>query len=106
MFSSSWPTSGGPKRSATPATSMRQPPTSINLRRKVWTLSKWFLVCPCAVLRAQPCSPVQYPLTHGVYINDLPLVPKAKTVGECFRDAGYNTGYIGKWQCVWKSRRT
>lgn len=39
----------------------------------------------------------QYPLTHGVYINDVPLIPKGKTMGEVFRDAGYATGYIGKW---------
>ena len=39
----------------------------------------------------------QYPLSHGVYINDVQLKPKVKTLGECFRDAGYKTGYIGKW---------
>ena len=39
----------------------------------------------------------QYPLSHGVYINDVELKPKLKTLGECFRDAGYKTGYIGKW---------
>jgi arylsulfatase A-like enzyme len=39
----------------------------------------------------------QYPLTNGVYINDVPLAPKAPTLGEVFRDAGYSTGYIGKW---------
>lgn len=39
----------------------------------------------------------QYPLTHGVYINDVQLKPKVRTIGECFRDAGYQTGYIGKW---------
>jgi len=39
----------------------------------------------------------QYPLAHGVYINDVQLKPKVKTLGECFRDAGYKTGYIGKW---------
>jgi arylsulfatase A-like enzyme len=39
----------------------------------------------------------QYPLTHGVYINDVPLRPKGVTLGEAFRKAGYRTGYIGKW---------
>ena len=39
----------------------------------------------------------QYPLTNGVYINDVPLRPKDLTLGEAFRDAGYRTGYIGKW---------
>ena len=39
----------------------------------------------------------QYPLTNGVYINDVPLVPKGVTLGEAFANAGYDTGYIGKW---------
>ena len=39
----------------------------------------------------------QYPLTHGVFINDVPLEPKGTTLGEAFRKAGYQTGYIGKW---------
>jgi len=39
----------------------------------------------------------QYPLTNGVYINDIPLQPKGLTLGEAFREAGYRTGYIGKW---------
>jgi arylsulfatase A-like enzyme len=39
----------------------------------------------------------QYPLSHGVYINDVQLKPRVKTLGECFGDAGYKTGYIGKW---------
>jgi arylsulfatase A-like enzyme len=39
----------------------------------------------------------QYPLTNGVYVNDVPLVPKSLTFGEAFTKAGYRTGYIGKW---------
>jgi arylsulfatase A-like enzyme len=39
----------------------------------------------------------QYPLTHGVYINDVPLEPKGATLGESFTCEGYRTGYIGKW---------
>ena len=39
----------------------------------------------------------QYPLTHGVFINDMELKPKGPTLGETFRHAGYRTGYIGKW---------
>src|SRR5882757_6108748 len=35
----------------------------------------------------------QYPLTNGVYINDIPLQPKGLTLGEAFREAGYRTGY-------------
>jgi len=39
----------------------------------------------------------QYPLTHGVFINDVELKPKGPTMGELFRGAGYRTGFIGKW---------
>jgi arylsulfatase A-like enzyme len=39
----------------------------------------------------------QYPLTNGVFINDVPLAPNDLTMGEVFKNAGYRTGYIGKW---------
>jgi arylsulfatase A-like enzyme len=39
----------------------------------------------------------QYPLKHGVFINDVPLEPKGVTLGEVFKKAGYRTGYVGKW---------
>jgi len=39
----------------------------------------------------------QYPLTHGVYINDVHLDDDAVSIGKVFRAAGYDTGYIGKW---------
>lgn len=39
----------------------------------------------------------QYPLTNGVFINDVELKPKHATLGEAFARAGYQTGYIGKW---------
>ncbi|MFJ3779067.1 sulfatase [Streptomyces sp. NPDC090075] len=39
----------------------------------------------------------QYPLTHGVYINDVPLKPTGMTLAEAFAGAGYDTAYIGKW---------
>jgi arylsulfatase A-like enzyme len=39
----------------------------------------------------------QYPLTNGVFINDVELKPNGTTLGEAFRSAGYKTGYIGKW---------
>lgn len=50
------------------------------------------------------CSPTraslltgQRPLTHGVFLNDVPLNPDAVTLAKVLRDAGYDTGYIGKW---------
>lgn len=50
------------------------------------------------------CSPTraslmtgQRPLTHGVFLNDVPLNPEATTLAKVFRRAGYDTGIIGKW---------
>ncbi len=39
----------------------------------------------------------QYPLTHGLFVNDVPLDPAAVTMGKLFAAAGYDTAYIGKW---------
>jgi arylsulfatase A-like enzyme len=62
------------------------------------------LVFENAVSGCPVCSPYraslmtgQYPLTHGLFYNDKPLRPKGKTLGECFKEAGYETAYIGKW---------
>lgn len=59
---------------------------------------------PNAVSGTPVCCPAraslltgQYPLQHGVYINDVPLEPRGTTLGEAFAGAGYRTGYIGKW---------
>jgi arylsulfatase A-like enzyme len=50
------------------------------------------------------CSPCraslltgQRPLTHGVFLNDVPLNPKATTIAKVLKKAGYDTGFIGKW---------
>ena len=39
----------------------------------------------------------QYPLTHGLFLNDAPLNPNATTIGKVYKAAGYDTGYVGKW---------
>ncbi|MBI1371808.1 MAG: sulfatase-like hydrolase/transferase [Phycisphaera sp.] len=46
----------------------------------------------------------QFPLTHGVFMNDLHLSEDATTIAEVMRDAGYNTGYIGKWHLDGRGR--
>ncbi len=50
------------------------------------------------------CSPYraslltgQYPLTNGVFLNDVPIGSKHVGLGTAFLDAGYHTAYIGKW---------
>ena len=39
----------------------------------------------------------QYPLTHGIFVNDVPLAESGTRLGEAFAQAGYNTAWIGKW---------
>jgi arylsulfatase A-like enzyme len=63
---------------------------SINLVNAVST-------CPvCTPYRASLITG-QYPLTNGLFLNDLCLNPKAVSMAKIFTEAGYDTGYIGKW---------
>jgi len=39
----------------------------------------------------------QHPTGHGVYRNGLALPRTSTTVADAFNDAGYRTGYVGKW---------
>jgi arylsulfatase A-like enzyme len=39
----------------------------------------------------------QYPLTHGLFMNDVPLGGRAVSIAQAFAAQGYDTGYIGKW---------
>ena len=53
---------------------------------------------------APVCSPYrgclltgQYPLTHGVFVNDVNLQHNCISLADAFTQAGYDTAYIGKW---------
>lgn len=39
----------------------------------------------------------QYPLTTGVFVNDVQLNPESQSLGKVFKASGYETAYIGKW---------
>jgi arylsulfatase A-like enzyme len=39
----------------------------------------------------------QFPTTNGVFHNDVPLNTNAVCMGDAFKAAGYDTGWIGKW---------
>jgi arylsulfatase A-like enzyme len=53
--------------------------------------------CPiCTPYRACLLSG-QYPLTHGLFMNDLRLPDNGCSIGQLLAGAGYDTGWIGKW---------
>jgi len=53
--------------------------------------------CPvCSPYRASLLTG-QYPLTHGVFLNDVRLRSEAVSLAEVYQRAGYRTAYIGKW---------
>jgi len=57
-----------------------------------------------AVAGCPVCSPYRAsfltgrrPLTHGVFLNDLCLSDDAVSIAQAYKQAGYETAYIGKW---------
>ena len=53
--------------------------------------------CPvCSPYRASLMTG-QFPLTHGVFVNDVYLSNRAVSLAQAFARGGYDTAYIGKW---------
>jgi len=53
--------------------------------------------CPvCSPYRASLITG-QFPLTNGVFVNDVYLQPNAVSMADAYAAAGYDTAYIGKW---------
>ena len=67
--------------------------------------------CTHAVSGCSVCSPAraslltgQYPLTHGVFVNDVELGQDATSIAQAFSTEGYDTAYIGKWHVNGRGR--
>ena len=67
--------------------------------------------CTHAVSGCSVCSPArasfltgQYPLTHGVFVNDVELGQNATSIAQAFSAGGYDTAYIGKWHVNGRGR--
>ncbi|MFC1715847.1 sulfatase [Candidatus Poribacteria bacterium] len=53
--------------------------------------------CPvCSPYRASLLTG-QFPLTNGVFVNDVYLSEEAVSLADAYSAAGYDTAYIGKW---------
>ena len=48
----------------------------------------------------------QYPLTHGVIVNDVHISSEPVGLGDAFKREGYNTAFIGKWHVDGHGRST
>jgi arylsulfatase A-like enzyme len=48
----------------------------------------------------------QYPLTTGVFMNDVMLDTAKTTIAKVYRNNGYNTGFIGKWHIDGHGRKS
>ncbi len=60
--------------------------------------------CPvCAPWRACLITG-QYPLTHGVFMNDVHLNEQAVSIARAYQAAGYRTAYVGKWHLDGRGR--
>lgn len=70
---------------------------SVNLTQAT---SGWSVCCP---YRASLLTG-QYPLTHGVFLNDVSIGSPHVGLGTAFQNADYDTGYIGKWHVDGRGR--
>lgn len=60
--------------------------------------------CPvCSPYRASLLTG-QRPLTHGVFTNDVHLNDDIVSIADVYKEAGYDTAYIGKWHLDGRGR--
>lgn len=59
--------------------------------------SRAYANCPVCTPSRGTILTGRYPLSHRAVANDLPLPEDERTIAEVLRQAGYRTGYVGKW---------
>ncbi|MEP6754223.1 MAG: sulfatase [Chthonomonadales bacterium] len=64
--------------------------------QSIWLTNAVATVPVCCPTRASLLTG-QHALTHGVFMNDVPLDPNAQTYPKVFAKEGYDTAFIGKW---------
>ena len=75
-------------------------PNLDRLARESVNFSNAVSACPvCSPYRASLLTG-RYPLSHGVFLNDVPLLDESLSIAQAARQAGYDTGYIGKWHLL------
>ena len=74
-----------------------QTPTMDRLAGEGLNLTHAVSGCPVCCPYRGSLMTGQYPLTHGVYINDVELNPNCDSIAHAFKRGGYDTAYIGKW---------
>jgi len=74
-----------------------QTPNLDRLASEGLMFSNAFANCPvCTPSRATILTGL-YPISHRAVANDLPLPTATTSIGMLARQAGYRTGYVGKW---------
>ena len=65
-----------------------------------------FSGCPVSCPYRGSLMTGRYPLSSGIFLNDVPLNPEMMSIGKVFKKNGYNTAYIGKWHLDGHGRKT
>jgi len=79
-------------------------PNLDSLSRQSINCSNMISGCPvCTPYRASLLTG-QYWLTHGAFVNDKPLGGDAVSIAQSFKEAGYDTAYVGKWHVDGRGR--